>query len=124
MWGSAALLATTTTSIIKHVTRDSPSRILKRPEGARDCNAWNNDGDQSGQPGFPSGHAATAAAFWFYAWRLAPPVWRPWIAGAGMAATGLMGWARWAKRCHTVFQIAGGIVVGTGVAATAYIYTN
>lgn len=37
--------------------------ILRRPKGAVRCNTFCSDGDQSGQPGFPSGHSSMAGLY-------------------------------------------------------------
>lgn len=115
-WGAAVLLSSAASEVIKKWTQGLPYICLKRPQGAAGCNAVGNDGDQSGAPGFPSGHVATTAAFWTGAWLLTPPSWRPWAAGAGLAATGLMAWSRLVKRCHTGLQVVAGGMLGVLIA--------
>lgn len=89
-----------------------------RPAGARGCDALCRDGTVGGAPGFPSGHMAAAtllvAALWLHTRR--PVV--LWIGGPWVAA---MAWARWAKECHSLVQIAGGMGVGSLV---AWIYAH
>jgi membrane-associated phospholipid phosphatase len=109
LWGILVLLASVTTSALKGLTRDSSHVCLKRPTGAKDCNVLNNDGDREGEPGFPSGHCATTAAFWCGALLLAPS-WG--LLLVGTLATGAMMWARMKKRCHTLLQVIGGCGVG------------
>lgn len=115
-WGLSVFLSSVAAELIKLWTQALPYTCLKRPEGAAGCNAIGSDGDQSGAPGFPSGHVATASAFWMGAWLLTPPPWRLWVAGTGVLATGLMAWSRIAKRCHTGTQVLAGGVLGALVA--------
>lgn len=119
-WGVSVLFSSAAAELIKFWTQALPYTCLKRPLGATGCNAVGSDGNQSGAPGFPSGHVATAAAFWTGAWLLTYPSYRPWVAGAGIIATGLMGWSRITKRCHTGVQVVAGGLLGSMM---AYVFT-
>lgn len=83
--------------------------VFGRPPAAVACDALCRGGAVGGQPGFPSGHVATAAvlvsALWFHAggvWTLVIGV--PWVAA--------MAWSRWVKQCHNWQQIVGGAALG------------
>ena len=117
-WGVAVWTASGLTFAIKHLTAPFAAHLpslLERPHGALNCNGAANDGDQSGAPGFPSGHSATSAAFWMGAVLLAPPPWRPFVAAVGLAATAAMMWSRMRKRCHTGAQTGVGALLGASV---------
>ena len=87
--------------------------MSKRPAGAKNCDALGRDGDQGGQPGFPSGHVATASAFWTGAWILTPTPYKIWVALVGVGSVGTMAWARIQKHCHTGVQVTAGGVLGS-----------
>ena len=114
-WALSVWLSVILTEVIKAVTRDMPYTCLKRPSGARGCDALGRGGAVGGAPGFPSGHTTIAAAFWMGAWLLAPSEWRPWIFGMGALAVGAMGWSRVAKECHTWLQVVAGAMFGAAV---------
>ena len=116
-WGLAVWITVFLTELVKMATRGAPYTCLKRPTGASACDAWAVGGDVTGAPGFPSGHVAVTAAFWTGAWLLAPAVWRPWVAVAGVAAVAVMGWARTHKRCHTWIQVIAGAMFGVEVSS-------
>ncbi len=81
----------------------------RRPITASNCDTWNRNGPQGGAPGFPSGHTATAAAFWVGAWILTDS---PLVFFVGIVATMVMAAARLQKHCHTLLQVIGGGVLG------------
>lgn len=86
-----------------------------RPAGARDCNFWCNNGDQSGRPGMPSSHSAEAMflAMSYGTGYGGIPRWTRisvWIYAIAVMA------ARWYKRCHSIAQIGAGALLGTLVA--------
>lgn len=117
LWGSSVLLASLLSELVKFWTRTLPYTCLKRPAGAKNCDALGQDGDQEGQPGFPSGHVATTAAFWTGAWILAPAPYKIWITVVGIGSVGAMAWARIQKHCHTGIQVAAGAVIGSLLAS-------
>jgi len=86
-------------------------KAFKRPEGAINCDLDNSGGDQSGEPGFPSGHMTTVAFYfallYFYA---------PGLALGGLAVLSI-GWMAYARRfCHTIPQRIAGTAFGIGAA--------
>lgn len=113
LWFLAVLSASSVASLIKLATQWLGLPYwCERPRGARDCDMWNSNGPQTGAPGFPSGHVATAAAFWTGAILLTPTRYATlvWIgATVGIVA---MAWARMEKRCHTLLQTIGGSLLG------------
>ncbi len=71
--------------------------VFGRPAGAAGCDALCRGGAVGGQPGFPSGHVATAtvlvSAMWFHTKDTRVlVVGLPWITA--------MAWSRWAKHRH------------------------
>lgn len=117
------ILSTGLTSLIKHLTEKSTISWLKRPQGARDCNTWMNDGDVGGAPGFPSGHVATSAAFWTAMYLISPIEYKYIVGIIGTTLTGSMIWSRMKKQCHTMFQTIVGAIVGIGVSYYGMNYT-
>jgi len=109
VWGIAVLVAPVAAEVLKRLTTVL-GMGCRRPIGARDCDTWNRGGSQGGA-GFPSGHTATAAAFWMGAALLVP-----WPMGAlALGAVVAMAWARLQKECHTLLQTVGGAVLGAGI---------
>jgi membrane-associated phospholipid phosphatase len=122
-WVIAVLAAPFLVKLLKSYTIQYPYSEFRRPEGARNCNVLMNNGDQTGAPGFPSGHCATATAFWVGAWMLADGGSGTLIAIVGSMGILSMAWARMQMRCHSGLQtIAGtmfGAVLGCGAVAAA-----
>lgn len=96
----------------------SRHRWSQRPQGACACDLWehtkNADASASGQPGFPSGHAAVSAFLIasLYILTRAPSVLLiglPWVLWVVVS--------RLQKHCHTVPQVVAGGLVGAGFAA-------
>jgi membrane-associated phospholipid phosphatase len=100
-----------------YVERIKPLFDSPRPKGATGCGVLCDGGLVEGQPGFPSGHVSTVTLFVLlmgaytqsYYWLL------------GIAWIGAMGWSRYEKRCHSVEQIAGGVLTGAVGATVAYM---
>jgi membrane-associated phospholipid phosphatase len=122
-WAVVVLATPFLVKLIKSYTVQYPYSEFRRPEGARNCNLLANSGDQSGAAGFPSGHCATAAAFWVGAWMLGGGANGTIIAIVGSVGVLSMAWARMQMRCHSGLQtIAGtvfGAVLGCGAVAAA-----
>lgn len=83
--------------------------IFARPKGAFGCCISCKSTNDEGKPAFPSGHVAVVAMFtlsMYYYTRshLVALVSSVWLA--------LMMYSRYAKKCHNIFQISGGIIVG------------
>lgn len=87
--------------------------LLKRPLGATACDAFCIGPIVEGRPGFPSGHTTTIAMFIAALWLHTHD---PRILYVGVPWIFAMGWARVAKRCHTWFQVAGGLTLGVAAA--------
>ena len=87
-----------------------------RPFGAEDCNTFCSDGDQAGRPGMPSTHAAFVTFFITY---YAPVLTTPLRALAILYAAAVI-YSRYAKKCHSVIQLASGSVLG-GMLATMLV---
>ncbi len=119
VWGACVIGSSMLAEGIKRISREWDCEWCRRPAGATDCNTRMNNGAQGGAPGFPSGHTATAAAFWSGAWVVAAEAYRPAILVVGAVAVLGMAAARLKKRCHTVLQTVGG-----GLLGTALIYTT
>ncbi len=116
-WSLSALLASLVAEGLKHLTVwGGCVDWCRRPAGAAHCDLHNRGGSAAGEPGWPSGHCSTAAAFWMGAWLLAPSGWRHWVAAAGFVGVGAMAAARMKKRCHTLFQTISGSLLGAGLA--------
>jgi membrane-associated phospholipid phosphatase len=114
------LLVGALTELIKFMTRNSKFKCLKRPDGAMNCNAANGGGHVTGKPGFPSGHCATAAAFWTGILLIVPQSYRIGTACIGSVLVSAMMWARMSKKCHTFLQCIGGIFIGISVPLIAF----
>jgi membrane-associated phospholipid phosphatase len=111
--GFLVLVSMTTTDVVKRLSHNLPYLWLKRPSGAQNCNTLLTDGDQSGRPGFPSGHCTGAATFWVGVWMLTPPAYKTPVGVVALLGIASMMWARQKKRCHTALQTIAGVVVGT-----------
>jgi membrane-associated phospholipid phosphatase len=111
--GILVLLSMATTDFVKRITADLPYTWLKRPNGARNCNTSLSDGDQSGRPGFPSGHCTGTATFWVGVWILAPSAYKIHVGIVGTVGILSMMWARYKKRCHTALQTIVGTILGS-----------
>ena len=106
---SSVILAALATHVLKQAT--ATWAIGPRPAGAYGCGALCGGGASGGQPGFPSGHTAIAAAivasFWLQGWNGAVWIGVPWVL--------LVAWARTAKECHTNLQVLAGAGIGSGI---------
>ena len=86
-----------------------------RPLGATNCNTFCSDGNQEGRPGMPSTHAAFVTFFVTY---YAPILSAPLRTLAILYAAAVI-YSRYAKKCHSVIQLASGSVLGGGVGMLA-----
>ena len=83
--------------------------ISPRPEGAKDCNLFCDDGNQAGRPGMPSSHSAEVAFFsGFYYQQTENPI----IQIILVSYAGLVMLSRYIKRCHSINQIGVGALLG------------
>ncbi len=88
-----------------------------RPLGATNCNTFYSDGNQEGRPGMPSTHAAFVTFFVTY---YAPILSAPFRALATLYAMVVI-YSRYAKKCHSVIQLASGSVLGGGMGLLANV---
>jgi membrane-associated phospholipid phosphatase len=100
--------------IIKLMSIGSKLEFLKRPQGANNCDICSKNGDQSGKPGFPSGHLTSTVSF-FTSIYLLFPEYRMGSLIVGSIYTLLMAWSRIHKKCHTLLQTIAGTVLGISV---------
>jgi len=83
-----------------------------RPQGAYDCNSWCSDGKQGGQPGMPSGHAASVSFFTAYYFDKTDNAWIQLV--LIMFAVVVIS-SRYIKQCHTIEQLIAGSLLGIGM---------
>ena len=113
------------TFVIKRLSRNIPSGfefLLHRPNGACNTDILSRNGPKPiDTPGFPSGHVTMATVFALYRllrlYRNYDNVGKfirenPIAIVFYLGIIVLMGYARWYKRCHNIFQIVGGFVFG------------
>lgn len=88
-----------------------------RPKGAADCNLWCNDGNQEDRPGMPSGHSSQVVFFasFYYSQTKSP-----WIRSLLVMYALAVMYARYAKHCHTIPQIATGALLGFIISKCVY----
>ena len=91
---------------IKHLIIGTSS---PRPKGAYDCNLLCTDGLQEGRPGMPSGHSSQVVFFASFYYSQTK---NPWIRSGLIIYALLVMYARYAKHCHTIPQIATGALLG------------
>ena len=105
-----AFLGTAGTTIISEAIKYFiVGKASPRPQGAKNCNFLCNDGNQSGQPGMPSGHSSEVAFFSGFYYQQTT---NPFIRGLLVVYAGLVMLSRYLKRCHTINQIVAGGVLG------------
>lgn len=83
-----------------------------RPEGAKDCNLLCNDGNQSGKPGMPSSHSASAAFFSGFYYQQTE---NKYVRTVLVIYTGLVMLSRYLKRCHSISQVLVGAFLGVSL---------
>ena len=116
------LLAEGVTKMVKIATSSCSYSWLKRPQGARGCDALCACGDVSGAPGFPSGHVTSTAFFFTY---LAAINGRPLaLVAGGISVTTAVAMSRVIKKCHTPLQVAAGAAWGSIAAIITYSYSK
>lgn len=114
--GLGIILADVVSKVIKRLTQTTGARVFERPAGARDCDVMCRNGDVSGRPGMPSGHATIAA--YFVAYFVGYELRGRWLSlGGGGALTLflLVIAARVWKRCHNLLQVLVGTLLGAAV---------
>lgn len=117
------LFITISTDLIKRLPYPKSSAfypLTRRPEGAINCDYLSKAGPaKPNAPGFPSGHMATTAFFATYMYLLYPDN-QPFTL-VNILLVLAMGWARYYKKCHNMFQIVVGTIYG-GVGAVVWKY--
>ena len=95
--------------------------IFARPTGACDCSIFNDGGPVEGTPGFPSGHVAMAA---YFAYIMVFKYFENSYLNLSIATLFpiIIGMSRYYKRCHNIYQILAGWVLGTSIAYLIKIY--
>lgn len=97
----------------------APPAYLLRPKGANNCSTFNRGGSCEHRVGMPSGHVLlTSYVLFAVLWTSEHANSVPANAGV-MAAALLMAVARVKKGCHTVAQVAAGLVLGMVMAKLA-----
>ena len=99
-------------------------KYTKRPDGARDCNYFSNNGLRpQNSPAMPSGHMTTTSYFVMYNSlsyikqnKLINII--PYI-----LLVIVMGWARIYKLCHNLIQVIFGIILGS-ILGLLFFYFN
>ena len=105
-----AFLGVAATTLISETLKYNVfNKISTRPQGATNCNALCNDGNQSGRPGMPSSHSAQVAFFTSFYFQQTENVAIRCV--LILYLVGVMA-SRYIKRCHTLGQIVGGGVLG------------
>jgi membrane-associated phospholipid phosphatase len=112
------LMAAVVTEVLKMwlIVRWPNAVFLRRPIGASGCDILCMSGAAGGRAGFPSGHMTTATllVIGLYHHSRSPLtliIGIPWCAA--------MAWARYTKECHTLPQIAAGVLWGGALGALA-----
>lgn len=95
--------------LTKHVTGKYTHPMFHRPQGATRCDLLHTSNDQSGLPGFPSAHVATAF-FTLFACAAMLETWWAW--SIAVAWTIAMAWSREKMKCHSRPQVVAGLVYG------------
>lgn len=103
-------------AIKRYVTAGYPH--FKRPQGARACDTLCLAGSAENESGMPSGHASSTA---FVATYLLLTNRSDAIRGAAVLYWLAVCYSRFAKRCHTIGQLAAGTILG---ATLAYLATK
>lgn len=103
----------------------------ERPEGAIGTDFFSRGPDQSGKPGFPSGHMSMTSAVCFTIilflvksnyFENTPPIQRCLFVFLNIFTIFIMGWARHIKKCHNLLQICGGTILGTTIASLLFFF--
>ena len=106
-------------SFIKDIVDEDTYKVLKRPDDAYDCNITNDDGFCGDEPGFPSGHVASASFFFTLLLLRTNNFTKENLIKYNIPVV-IMGIARYKKSCHNVTQIIGGYILGLIVAFSLF----
>ena len=108
-----------TSAISEGIKRYIIKDISPRPSQAIDCNLLCNDGKQGGRPGMPSSHTATVV---FFTSMYFNKIHNIYVRIILITYTALMMLSRYLKRCHTINQIGGGLLLGFILSQLALTY--
>ena len=103
---------------MKTILTYSSLEILKRPEGACDCNLFNSGGDVSGDCGFPSGHVITSSFYFYLLYfeykykNYGLKKYNNLLLFLIQIPIFLVAYGRIMKKCHNLFQVFGGYIFG------------
>jgi membrane-associated phospholipid phosphatase len=117
LFGISAGIVDLSTKVIKAATANLGIQ-WQRPEGARGCDILcSMEKECAGRPGFPSGHATTAAFFATVLYLGASKKDKPRILAFGVFLVAIICASRYKKQCHNVLQLASGTLYGcaTGI---------
>ncbi len=81
----------------------------QRPNGAKNCNLFADDGNQEGRPGMPSSHSAQVAFFSSFYYQNTNNIYIR-ILLIFYAISVMV--SRYLKRCHNILQIVSGSILG------------
>jgi membrane-associated phospholipid phosphatase len=109
------ILTLTLEKIGKLITGKWYPAIFARPHDACDCSIFNDGGAVGGNPGFPSGHVAMAS---YFAYVMVFKYFENNYYNLLIATLFpiIIGMSRYFKRCHNIYQIFAGWLLGIGVA--------
>jgi acid phosphatase family membrane protein YuiD len=103
------ILTTCISEFIKYTVIGNQSL---RPIGARDCNMFCTDGPCEHEPGMPSSHSATVVYFACSYIAYLTYAQYPLITIGLVVYAFLVMLSRYLKRCHTIYQIGAGAILG------------
>lgn len=118
----ALILSLSIERILKLLTTDSSFLPFKRPDGACNCNLFNDGGIVDKNSGFPSGHVASTSVYMTLLYFNNNDKFTVKSFLLYHIPTLLMGIARYMKKCHNVLQITFGAIVGYLVAYFLFFY--
>ena len=107
--------------------------ITRRPKGASNTDYFCRNGIRKyGTPGFPSGHMTTMSFFGVF---MILVKWKNYLGtpkqfikdniyfiSLNIFLIVITGWARYYKKCHNIFQIIGGTILGSTYAYLLYYF--
>jgi membrane-associated phospholipid phosphatase len=93
-------------SISIELTKQYILPSCSRPKGAKGCDILNQNEDDNGKPGMPSGHSASIAFYGAF-YDITDPLFLLFVA--------LVAMSRYFKKCHSIAQIIVGLSIGAGL---------
>lgn len=101
-----------TTCISEFIKYAIVGDLSLRPIGARDCNMFCTNGACENEPGMPSSHSATVVYFACSYIAYLTYAQYPLITMGLVVYAFLVMLSRYIKRCHTIYQIGAGAILG------------